>query len=320
MSNLELKESAKIDLSVVVPLLNEEESLRELFRQIQQAVTEKYTFEVIFVDDGSTDRSWEVICALKKEYEKVKGLRFRRNYGKSVALQKGFEIARGRYVATMDADLQDDPAEVPLMLDQLEEGYDLISGWKKVRKDPITKTIPSRFFNYITSIATGIKLHDFNCGLKVYRSEVTKMLSIYGELHRYIPFLADQQGFSRIGEKVVKHHPRKYGESKFGFTRFIKGFLDLITLLFLSSYMQRPMHFFGTLGTLFLGVGGLITLYLAIMRLFFQVYLTNRPLLLFGVLLLVLGVQFFSLGLLGEMLNKGRNQGERDSINIREKV
>lgn len=320
MSTPNIKQTGHPALSIVVPLYNEEASLRELFNQIQAAVSGKHTYEVIFVDDGSNDRSWEEICSLKEEFENVRGIRFRRNYGKSVALQKGFEIAQGKYVATLDSDLQDDPNEIPLMIDQLEKGYDLISGWKKVRKDPLTKTIPSRFFNYITSMATRIKLHDFNCGLKVYRSEVTKKLVLYGELHRYIPFLAHQQGFSRIGEKEVKHHPRKYGESKFGFTRFIKGFLDLITLLFLNSYMQRPMHFFGTMGTLFLGVGGLITLYLVIMRLFFQVYLTNRPLLLFGILLLVLGVQFFSLGLLGEMFNKGRNQGEQDSINIQEKV
>lgn len=317
---MEPKETDTPDLSIVVPLLNEEASLQELFRQVHAAVSDKYTYEVIFVDDGSSDRSWEEICSLKQKSDGVKGIRFRRNYGKSIALQKGFEIAQGKYVATMDADLQDDPNEIPPMINKLEEGYDLISGWKKVRKDPITKTIPSLFFNYITSIATRIKLHDFNCGLKVYRHEVTQKVTLYGELHRYIPFLADQQGFSRIGEKVVTHHPRKYGESKFGLTRFIKGFLDLITLLFLSSYMQRPMHFFGTMGTLFLGIGGVITLYLVIMRLFFQVYLTNRPLLLFGILLLVLGVQFFSLGLLGEMLNKGQNQSNQDSINIREKI
>ncbi|MEX2641007.1 MAG: glycosyltransferase family 2 protein [Balneolales bacterium] len=321
MSNQAAKEDEAPELSIVIPLLNEEASLRELLEQVRTAVSGRYGFEVIFVDDGSTDRSWDEICTLKKENGFVQGIRFRRNYGKSIALQKGFEIARGAYIATMDADLQDDPNEIPLMADMLREGdYDLISGWKKVRKDPITKTIPSRFFNYITSMVTRIRLHDFNCGLKVYRREVTERLTLYGELHRYIPFLADQQGFSRIGEKVVTHHPRKYGESKFGFTRFIKGFLDLITLLFLNSYMERPMHFFGTMGTLFLGAGGGITLYLVIMRMFFQVYLTNRPLLLFGILLLVLGVQFFSLGLLGEMLNKGRNQPGDGTVNIRDKV
>ncbi|MEX0685753.1 MAG: glycosyltransferase family 2 protein [Balneolales bacterium] len=321
MSNHEKKEAVSLSLSIVVPLLNEEASLRELFEHIVTAVSGKHDYEVIFVDDGSEDRSWDEIQKLKKEFDVVKGIRFRRNYGKSIALQKGFEVARGKYIATMDADLQDDPNEIPLMIDQLEkEGYDLVSGWKKKRNDPLSKKLPSRFFNFFTSLTTRIKLHDFNCGLKVYRREVTEKLTLYGELHRYIPFLAYQQGFTRIGEKVVLHHARKHGESKFGFTRFIKGFLDLFTLLFLSSYMQRPMHFFGTLGTVFLSIGGVITVYLAFMRIFYQEYLGNRPLLLFGVLLLVLGVQFFSLGLLGEMLNKGSSLRDIDRINIKDRV
>lgn len=307
------------DISVVVPLLNEAESLQELYRTIREALQDTYSFEVIFVDDGSKDDSWNVISELKEQYsETVKAIQFRRNYGKSQALQKGFELAAGRYVVTMDADLQDDPNEIPGMVAMLKEGKDLVSGWKKTRKDPIGKTIPSRFFNFVTRFTTGIKLHDFNCGLKAYKKEVVENITLYGELHRYIPYLAWQQGYVNIGEKVVTHHPRKYGTSKFGLSRFIKGFLDLITLLFLSHYLQRPMHFFGTAGSLFLGAGTVITAYLVVMRLFFDQYLSNRPLLLFGILLMVLGVQFFSIGFLGELINKNKVDRGEDNINVKD--
>ncbi len=305
------------DISVVVPLLNEVDSLQELTDRIHQALSESWTYEVILVDDGSNDGSWEKIESLSRVSPNIKGIRFRRNYGKSPALQQGFRKARGKYIATMDADLQDDPAEVPLMIGILEEkNLDLVSGWKKVRFDPISKTIPSRFFNYVTSLTTGIKLHDFNCGLKLYRGEVVRHLTLYGELHRYIPYLAKQEGFTRIDEKVVQHHPRKHGVPKFGLSRFIKGFLDLLTLLFLGRYMKRPMHFFGGIGTLFLLIGGGITIYMTVMRLFFEVYLSGRPLFLFGILFLILGVQLFAIGFLGEIFNQNRVDTGGDPVNI----
>ncbi len=304
-------------VSIVVPLFNEVDSLDELVTAVDRAMAGHRPYEIILVDDGSTDDSWDKICELADKSTNILGIRFRRNYGKSAALQLGFRKARARYVATMDADLQDDPMEIPEMIRMMEEQkLDLVSGWKKKRYDPISKTIPSRFFNYVTSLTTGIDLHDFNCGLKVYRSEVVKHLTLYSELHRYIPYLVKQQGFDRIDEKVVQHHPRKFGESKFGLSRFIKGFLDLVTLLFLGHYMKRPMHFFGGLGSLFLLVGGGITIYLTIMRLFFEVYLTGRPLFLFGILFLLLGVQFFSIGFLGELFTQNRIGTHGDPVNI----
>lgn len=304
------------DVSVVIPLLNEEESLPELSQAIDKALKLRFSYEIIFVDDGSTDSSWDVIETLAKSDSRIRGIRFRRNYGKSTALDRGFAIACGRFVATMDADLQDDPEEVPLMIDMIiNEQLDLVSGWKKVRHDPISKTIPSRFFNWVTSYASGIKLNDFNCGLKVYRKEVIESVELYGEMHRYIPALAKWEGFGAIGEKIVKHHPRKYGTTKFGLSRFINGFLDLLTLMFIHVYFQRPMHFFGTLGAGFVSIGTAITIYLVIMRVFFDQFLSNRPLLLFGGLFIILGLQFFSVGFLGEMLNKSRNKQRK--INIR---
>lgn len=310
-----LSKNQHIDISIVIPLLNEEASLTELFSTIKHVLlNHNYTFEVIFVDDGSIDQSFQVIKKLAQENEEVKGIRFRRNYGKSTALQKGFESVRGTYVVTMDADLQDDPNEIPGMIELLKEGNDLVSGWKKERHDPISKTIPSRFFNYVTSKVTGIKLHDFNCGLKAYRREVVDSIFLYGEMHRYVPFLAHREGFFRITEKVVKHHPRKYGRSKFGLSRFINGFLDLLSLLFISKFTQRPMHFFGTIGTISLLAGALITIYLTYLKLVFDEYLSKRPLLLFGILFLVLGVQFFSIGLIGELISRNRNDEKVISI------
>lgn len=307
------------EVSVVVPLYNESESLGPLVAAVEKALEGFSSFEIILVDDGSTDQSWQQICELGSSRSYLKGIRFRRNHGKSAALNQGFRMASGCYVATMDADLQDDPLEIPPMIAMMrDENLDLVSGWKKERFDPLSKTIPSRFFNYVTSLATGIKLNDFNCGLKVYRREVTKELALYGELHRYIPYLAKQIGYERIGEKVVQHHPRRYGVSKFGFSRFLKGFLDLTTLLFLGHYMKRPMHFFGGLGTLFLLVGGAVTLYLTFMRLFFEMYLSGRPLFIFGVVFLLLGVQFFSIGFLGELINQNRIQQYGDAVRIAE--
>jgi len=303
-------------VSVVVPLLNEQDSLRELAGAVKSALEPRFTYELIFVDDGSTDRSWSVIEQIKAEGFPVRAMRFRRNYGKSMALAKGFEMAGGDFVATMDADLQDDPAEFPAMIDMIEtDNLDLVSGWKKIRHDPMSKTIPSRFFNWVTSRATGIGLHDFNCGLKVYRREVVQNIELYGEMHRYIPALAKWEGFEAIGEKVVTHHPRKFGKTKFGLSRFINGFLDLLTLLFINVYFQRPMHFFGSLGVGFVSAGSIITIYLVYMRIFYDQYLSNRPLLLFGALFILLGLQFFSVGFLGEMLIKSRKR--KRAANIR---
>lgn len=304
---------AAVEISVVVPLFNEEESLKELTARIEDAL-EEFSFELIFVDDGSNDRSWEQITGLSEEKKYIKAIRLRKNYGKSSALQAGFDHVSGSYVITLDADLQDDPFEIPGMLKKLDEGYDLVSGWKRKRHDPITKTIPSRFFNTVTRWTTGINLNDFNCGLKAYRREVIDNIRLYGELHRYIPLLAKWQGFGRITEQEVKHHPRKFGKTKFGFSRFMNGFLDLITLLFVGRYMQRPMHFFGTAGFIFSAVGFAINAYIAILKIFYGVPIGNRPLFFLGILLLVVGVQLFSIGFLGEMINKNREKSFKPGI------
>ena len=293
------------DLSIVVPVYEEEASLPELADRIQ-AACEAYDYEVWFVDDGSRDDSWAVIEALHARDARFAGVRFQRNYGKSAALAVGFERARGRYIVTMDADLQDDPAEIPGLIDALEEGHDLVSGWKKERHDPLSKTIPSRFFNFVTRAFSGIDIHDFNCGLKAYRREVVKSVNVYGELHRYIPLLAKWEGFDRITEQPVQHHPRKHGETKFGVERFIRGFLDLITVTFLTRFAVRPMHFFGSIGTLAFVLGLAISLWLSIEKIFYGVYLSDRPMLLFGALLILFGAQMFTTGLLGEMIVRPR--------------
>lgn len=297
--------SGKPEISIVVPLLNEKDSLRELSALIGQAL-EEYSYEILLVDDGSDDGSWEEIVALSSDDDSVEGIKLRRNYGKSSALQAGFMEATGDYIVTMDADLQDDPFEIPAMIQKLKEGADLVSGWKKVRHDPISKTVPSRFFNAVTRWTTGIDLHDFNCGLKAYRREVTRHIHLYGELHRYVPLLAKWQGFGNIEEQVVKHHPRKHGTTKFGLSRFMNGFLDLVTLLFVNRYMQRPMHFFGTIGVLLTVAGMFINIYIAALKIFWGQPIGDRPLLFLGILLVVIGVQFFSIGFLGEMVNKNR--------------
>lgn len=302
-----------VEVSVVIPLLNEESSLEELGERIDNALS-GIVYEIIYVDDGSSDASWEKISTLSEENKHIKGIRLRRNYGKSDALQAGFEVVRGQYVITMDADLQDDPNEIPAMLEMLRNGDELVSGWKKVRHDPVSKTVPSRFFNAVTRWVTGIKLHDFNCGLKAYRREVVKSIYLYGELHRYVPLLAKWQGFDRISEKTVKHHPRKYGKTKFGISRFLHGFLDLLTLLFVNRYMQRPMHFFGTVGVLLLVVGSAINGYLAYLKIFLNLPIGNRPLFFLGILLILVGVQFFSIGFLGEILNRGQVKKQKPNI------
>ncbi|MEO9885081.1 MAG: glycosyltransferase family 2 protein [Balneola sp.] len=310
--------TAEIDISIVVPLYNEEESLGELAEAIDKAIFAQYSYEIIFVDDGSTDTSFEVIRKLSAKNELINGISFAHNYGKSVALQAGFEQVRGKYVITMDADLQDDPDEVPEMIQMLKDGLDMVSGWKKERFDPISKTVPSKFFNFVTRKAAGIELHDFNCGLKAYKREVVDNIYLYGELHRYIPMLAKKEGFTRIGEKVVKHHPRKYGETKFGLSRFINGFLDLITILFVQRYFQKPMHFFGTLGIFLLIAGTGINAYMAVLRLFFDKGIGDRPLLFLGILLMVLGIQLLSTGLIGELINI--NHVKKQKPKIREVV
>ncbi|MEM1041143.1 MAG: glycosyltransferase family 2 protein [Bacteroidota bacterium] len=305
------------DLSLVIPLLDEAESLPELAERIRAAVEPTgYSFEVWLIDDGSTDGSWEVVRGLHREDPRFAGVRFRRNYGKSAALAIGFERARGRFVATLDADLQDDPAELPEMLARLEAGADLVSGWKQKRHDPLSKTIPSRFFNGVTRLVSGIKLHDFNSGIKAYRAEVVKNVRVYGELHRYIPLLAKWEGYTRIEEQAVEHHPRRHGQTKFGIERFIRGFLDLLTVVFVTRFGRRPMHFFGGLGTLsFLG-GFAISLYLSVGWVM-GTPIEDRPLFHLGIMLVIVGVQLFLAGFLGEMIV--RPQMERtDDVHLRE--
>lgn len=296
------------DVSIVVPAYEEAASLPELVDGIRAACVEgELSFRVWVIDDGSRDDTWATVQSLHETDPRIVGLRFQRNYGKSAALSVGFERAQGQYVVTMDADLQDDPAEIPALVETLEKGdYDLVSGWKKVRKDPLSKTIPSRFFNWVTRMISGLELHDFNCGLKVYRREVVKSVGVYGELHRYIPLLAKWAGYDRVAEKPVQHHPRKYGETKFGVERFIQGFLDLITVVFLTRFAVRPMHFFGGLGTLTFGTGFVINLWLTIDKLVFGNPLGDRPLLLLGLLLILFGAQMFTTGLLGEMVIQPR--------------
>ena len=305
-----------LELSIVVPLYNEEESLPELVDQIKRALPSR-SFELIFVDDGSTDASWNIIEQLVEANNQIKGISLGVNQGKSYALQAGFNEIQGQYIVTMDADLQDDPSEIEQMIRTLESGYDLVSGWKKERFDPISKTIPSKFFNWVTRRAAGIHLHDFNCGLKAYRADVLAHIQLYGELHRYIPLLAKRAGFGRITEQVVQHRARKYGTTKFGLSRFINGFLDLITILFVQKYLQKPMHFFGTIGILLMVVGSLINLYMAGIRIFYNAGIGNRPLLFLGILLMVLGVQFLSTGFLGELINKNHIHNRQPIIRKR---
>jgi glycosyltransferase involved in cell wall biosynthesis len=288
-------------ISIVVPLFNEEESLFPLTNEIKKALKQvEVLYEVIFVDDGSTDKSLNIIRDICRQDRRFRYISFRKNYGKSAALQVGFRQATGDAVITMDADLQDDPNEIPNLLKKLDQGFDLVSGWKKVRHDPFIKKHSSRFFNFITGLLSGIKIHDFNCGLKAYRKQVTDSIKVYGELHRYVPVLASWQGFT-ISEIAVQHHPRRYGKTKFGISRFFKGFIDLVTVMFSVRYIKRPMHFFGFLGAFCFIVGLLVNGYLTFLWLSGHP-LSNRPMLFLGMLLIIVGVQFFSFGLLGEML------------------
>jgi glycosyltransferase involved in cell wall biosynthesis len=300
-------------LSVVVPAMNEEGNIPLLHQAIIDVLeTTGITFELILVDDGSTDGTWESIEALAARDPRVVGLRHRRNFGKARGLVTGFAAASGDLILTMDADLQDDPAEIPRFLAKLDEGFDLISGWKQRRQDPLGKTLPSRLFNATVRAVSGVPLHDFNCGFKIYRADVVRTIRLYGELHRFTPVLAHAEGF-RVGELPVRHHPRRWGSSKYGWSRLVKGFLDLLTVTFLTEYRQRPMHVLGVPGAVALGAGGLIGLWLTAEKIFTGATIGNRPLLLLAVLLMLVGVQFFGLGLLGELLVHGEHGHDRAS-------
>lgn len=310
-----------MDVSIVVPLLNEEESLPELAAWIDGVTTKaKLSCEIIFIDDGSRDQSWQVIQQLQKKFSSVKGIRFRRNYGKSAALNEGFKIANGDVVITMDADLQDSPEEIPFLYNMIKnEGLDLVSGWKKKRHDPISKTVPSRFFNWTTRQISGIKLHDFNCGLKAYTNDLIKNIEVHGEMHRYIPVIAKWAGFTHIGERVVQHQERKYGKTKFGLSRFIKGYLDLLSITFISKFGKRPMHLFGTLGSVIFTIGFVIAGYLAYAKYFMEGYkMTERPLFFFGLLAMVIGTQLFITGFLAELVSL--NTRDKQGYSIAEKL
>ncbi len=318
-------ETKALDISVVVPLLNESESLPELTGWIDRVMREGgFAYEVIFVDDGSSDASWSVIKRLSEQYPAVRGIKFRRNYGKSAALYCGFEAADGEVVITMDADLQDSPDEIPELYRMIrEDGYDLVSGWKKRRKDPIGKRWPSKIFNATARAVSGIGLHDFNCGLKAYRRQVVKSIEVYGEMHRYIPILAKKAGFSKIGEKVVHHRARKYGHSKFGWERAVKGYLDLITVMFMSRFGTSPMYFFGGLGTLMFLFGGVAVIIIIAQKLYRQSHslvfraVTDQPLFYLCLLAVVLGVMLFLAGFLGELINRGSSDRNRYLVDER---
>lgn len=308
-------------ISVVVPLYNEAESLPELCDWIMRVcVSSGLTYEIVLVDDGSRDNSWQVITSLSSSNPLIRGIRFRRNYGKSAALNSGFAAARGEAVITMDADLQDSPDEIPALYQMILDGDDLVSGWKKKRHDPISKTLPTKLFNWATRRMSGIKnLHDFNCGLKAYRNEVVKNIEVYGEMHRYIPVIAKWAGYTRIGEKVVEHRPRKYGKTKFGWERFINGFLDLLSINFVSRFGKKPMHLFGLWGSLCFLVGFGVALKLAIDKYVYHVYnMTDRPLFYFGLLAMIIGTQLFVAGFLGELI--ARNSTERNNYQVADTV
>jgi glycosyltransferase involved in cell wall biosynthesis len=310
-----------MDISVIVPLLNEEESLPELVAWISRVMAaNQFSYEVILVDDGSTDSSWSVIESLHAENDCIKGIRFQRNYGKSAALNEGFRSCRGNVVITMDADLQDSPDEIPALYNMVtRDGYDLVSGWKKLRHDPLSKTVPSRFFNWVTSKVSKIQLHDFNCGLKAYQNRVVKSIEVYGEMHRYIPLIAKWAGFKKIGEKVVEHHPRKYGVSKFGVGRLITGGLDLASIMFVGKYGKRPMHLFGTWGMSFFLFGFLVSFYLALSKLFFdRTGFTQRPLFFVALVAMVIGTQLFVTGFIAELIS--RNAPNRNAYLVEKRA
>ncbi|MBN8864019.1 MAG: glycosyltransferase family 2 protein [Sphingobacteriales bacterium] len=310
-----------MDISLVIPLFNEEESLPELAAWIERVTAEhKLSYEIIFVDDGSTDDSWQVIMRLRAGNPNIKGIKFQRNYGKSAALNEGFRAAQGEVVITMDADLQDSPDEIPELRRMIiEDKYDLVSGWKKKRYDnKLTKNLPSKLFNAAARQMSKIKLHDFNCGLKSYRNKVVKSIEVYGEMHRYVPVLAKWAGFRRIGEKVVEHRARKYGVTKFGWTRFINGFLDLMTIFFMGKFGKRPMHFFGLWGSVFFLIGIVFSIYLAVSKIIdFSYPITNRPGFYMALTSIIIGMQLFLAGFIGELIS--RNASGRNSYLIETK-
>ncbi len=311
-----------MDISIVVPLLNEEESLGELSAWIDRVMNQhQFSYELIFIDDGSTDNSWAVVTELVTKNPQIKGIKFRRNYGKSAALNTGFQAAKGKVIITMDADLQDSPDEVPELYKMVtQQNFDLVSGWKKKRYDnTFTKNLPSKLYNGVNRWISGIPLHDMNCGLKAYRSEVVKSIEVYGEMHRYIPVIAKWAGFKRIGEKPVQHQERKYGSSKFGLERFVNGFLDLLTITFVSRFGKKPMHFFGTLGLLFFFLGFSIASYLTVAKIVFHTYkMTERPLFYFGLLAMIIGTQLFTTGFLAELVS--RNSPDKNHYLIEEEI
>lgn len=311
-----------MDISIVIPLIDEAESLPELTAWIEKVMNENhYTYEVIFVDDGSSDNSWEVIEALREKNPAIKGIKFQRNYGKSAGLNEAFRAASGDVVITMDADLQDSPDEIPELRRMIiEDGYDLVSGWKKKRYDnTFTKNIPSKFFNAVTRSVSGIRLHDFNCGLKAYRNRTIKGIEVYGEMHRYIPVLAKWAGYKKIGEKVVEHRARKYGKSKFGWRRFVNGFLDLLSITFVGKFSKRPMHFFGLWGTLFFLLGLGIAAYLIVSKFIVKDFsLTNRPGFYLSLASLIIGMQLFLAGFIGELV--ARNSASRNAYLVEKKT
>ena len=310
-----------MDISIVIPLYNEAESLQELHDWIVAIMVKHgYIYEIIFVDDGSTDASWNVIQKLCKQNDCIKAIKFRRNYGKSAGLNVAFEKSKGKVVITMDADLQDSPEEIPELFQMITEGgYDIVSGWKKKRFDPLSKTIPTKLYNAVTRWMSGVKLHDMNCGLKAYRSDVVKNIEVYGEMHRYIPVIAKWAGFTNIGEKVVRHQARKYGTSKFGLSRFIYGPLDLFSIMFVGKFGKRPMHFFGVFGTFMFFAGLVILAFLSLQKMFYNVGgIANRPAFYLGILMVIVGVQLFIAGFLGELVS--RNAPERNSYKIEDEI
>ncbi len=315
-----------MQISLVIPLLNEEESLPELQAWIDRVMqANQFTYETLFVDDGSTDNSWEVIKSLQEKYSSVRGIKFRRNYGKSAALNQGFLECKGDVVITMDADLQDSPDEIPELYRMItEDNFDLVSGWKQKRFDPITKTLPTKLFNAVTRKMSGIELNDFNCGLKAYKKKVVKSIEVYGEMHRYVPVIAKWSGFKNIGEKVVQHQARKYGTTKFGLSRFINGFLDLVSIFFIGKFGKRPMHFFGAIGTILFALGFCSALFIGLMKIIRlnqgnpTTLVTDNPFFYISLTSIVLGTMLFLAGFLGELI--ARNSGDRNKYHVEERL
>jgi glycosyltransferase involved in cell wall biosynthesis len=310
-----------MDISLVISIYNEEESLHELMDWISGVMkSNNFSYECIMIDDGSTDKSWEIIQGLKTKYPEIKGMMFRRNYGKSAAIYCGFEAAQGDVVITMDADLQDSPEEIPELYRMVkDEGFDIVSGWKKKRHDPISKTWPSKFYNWTARKVTGLKLHDMNCGLKAYKKKVVKSIEVFGDMHRYIPVLAKNAGFRKITEKIVTHQARKYGQSKFGVSRLVTGYLDLLPVVVISKFGKKPMHFFGTIGSLFFLIGSVILAYLAYSKIVFHKYqMTERPLFYLGLLAVIFGSQLFLTGFLAELIS--RSSSDRNAYHVDERV